>query len=173
MSWSTQNIYDYVVNHLRTGNKVHGTYKDDSDGLPCYCAKGCLIEIEELKLNTPQNGGHSDNPFNSWIHVGYIPKTLTEEIMYLLDDLEWVWERNTNLYASVNHTNLKMHPRSEVRDRNLQLLQKTDEECFQLIARRYCLTYKPVDMKLPDVFISVSATSGRMAHETSNITEIK
>lgn len=156
MSWSTQNVYDYVVNHLRTGNKTHGLYRDiDGNGNSCFCAKGCLSEIEELKLLS-EGGliGHSVNPFTDWAYTGAVPSTLTSEIMYLLDDLEWVWERTTILYSEAlkddNAVSWQTHPRKETVLRNSNLTNLTDEECFQLVARRYCLTYKPVDMKLPD-----------------------
>lgn len=143
--WTTQNIYDYVVNHLRTGNVTNGHFRSINDKGPCFCAKGCLMDNTQQQklLFAPNELGIHNGRREIEASLG---QELTTEQWEMLHDLEWILERviRADMYRPYCS-------RFYIKERN-EALQKADKEtCYQEIAKRYNLTYKPVGYRLENL----------------------
>ena len=142
--FTTQNMFDTVVNHLRTGNTFQGGFSSINDRGPCFCAKGILMRENNTKFVYISDRFGDVNAVNDVFPS--ISATMGRQVeefeKELLHDLEFFHEGIA--YASgifVDVTN----KRSEVYIRNKSLCGSSKEDQYKALAERYNLVYSLIN----------------------------
>lgn len=135
--WTTQNIFNHVVNHLRGSNVCRGMYSNPSND--CFCAKGCMMYSD--MINTLLCFYVATTACKLAINYK-INRKLSDVEWELLNDLEWVLERESSPRYDFNICNLIEY--KNVGIRNADIKYANAEDCYKVIAQRYNLIYSSI-----------------------------